>query len=618
VLHCILFDVCESFSERFCGQRLGLGSNLGLKFLSYSQGQRKVGRPKKVDSGQFKATCAAARKKNIRRIISLSIDSLKTSTGESLTRGAVRMALLAMLQSILDSTEHAGTTFDDLPESTLWQTTTHFLHISSRTAKRLFEAWWEYASPLLDAQGSPNDECMDQLVSRLATQPLTRGPKPLERVQHVTSLHVSIVENLVRERLSKAQQVHARDIRSALQDCEDPVTVSQSTVWRLLRKLGYIYEERKPCRLTESRTMEQRKCIIRFLRESAAASREDNMVLVYMDESYVHHHHATDHSYYPRDIDERIKRPGNRGRRLIIVHAITQIGPLHVDASLTAEWIFQSAGGGGDYHSNMNGDVFMDWVQRKLIPTFEAKFPGKKMALVLDNAPYHHAHDPATHIDIKAMSKTKALEKMLELGMTHMSVIRPPPGSGAAAASEPPSIVTFQLATWGTTRRIDNFPKGPSPEEMRQALKAHVQAHHPGLFDTRIQREFRQRGWKLIFTPPYCPQFQPIELVWAFAKRHVACSYFYKRTMDETAEQLREAFLNPKLNCAGLVAHCEKEMLHWADSSQAFQQHHGSLKSLVMAEEEGVDEPDESTSEVEVDEEGVGDLDDDDDDDGGA
>ena len=32
----------------------------------------------------------------------------------------------------------------------------------------------------------------------------------------------------------------------------------------------------------------------------------------------------------------------------------------------------------------------MEWVDEKLIPTFKARFPSKKMILVLDNVPYHH------------------------------------------------------------------------------------------------------------------------------------------------------------------------------------------------------------------------------------
>ena len=44
----------------------------------------------------------------------------------------------------------------------------------------------------------------------------------------------------------------------------------------------------------------------------------------------------------------------------------------------------------GDYHDNMDSDTFTKWVEGKLVPIFERRYPGKKMELVADNAPYHH------------------------------------------------------------------------------------------------------------------------------------------------------------------------------------------------------------------------------------
>ncbi len=38
----------------------------------------------------------------------------------------------------------------------------------------------------------------------------------------------------------------------------------------------------------------------------------------------------------------------------------------------------------------MDGTMFMKWVDIRLIPAFKAKYPGKTMILILDNAPYHH------------------------------------------------------------------------------------------------------------------------------------------------------------------------------------------------------------------------------------
>ena len=52
----------------------------------------------------------------------------------------------------------------------------------------------------------------------------------------------------------------------------------------------------------------------------------------------------------------------------------------------TAEYLFVG-NTKGDYHESMNSQNFGEWVQQRLVPTFEAKYPGKKMILVLDNAP---------------------------------------------------------------------------------------------------------------------------------------------------------------------------------------------------------------------------------------
>jgi len=37
--------------------------------------------------------------------------------------------------------------------------------------------------------------------------------------------------------------------------------------------------------------------------------------------------------------------------------------------------------------------MFMKWVSEKLVPTFDRQYPGKKMILICDNAPYHHKRE---------------------------------------------------------------------------------------------------------------------------------------------------------------------------------------------------------------------------------
>ena len=66
----------------------------------------------------------------------------------------------------------------------------------------------------------------------------------------------------------------------------------------------------------------------------------------------------------------------------------------------------------GDYHDNMNSDMFMKWVQEKLVTIFKLKYPGKKMTLVADNVPYHHKREI-----VSLLSLTKA--KLVNLMNTH-------------------------------------------------------------------------------------------------------------------------------------------------------------------------------------------------------
>jgi hypothetical protein len=108
------------------------------------------------------------------------------------------------------------------------------------------------------------------------------------------------------------------------------------------------------------------------------------------------------------------QRKSSKGKRLVILHAITPNGPLcevddngkpvidlkwsgdtphptaQTDGKLTCETLWVAQSSSGDYHDNMNSEMFMKWVEEKLIPLFERMFPGKKLIVIADNAAYHH------------------------------------------------------------------------------------------------------------------------------------------------------------------------------------------------------------------------------------
>ena len=57
----------------------------------------------------------------------------------------------------------------------------------------------------------------------------------------------------------------------------------------------------------------------------------------------------------------------------------------------------------------MNSDIFTKWVDWRLLPSFNKKYPGKKMILVADNAPYHHKRDIGS---LGSKSKKKMVDLM--------------------------------------------------------------------------------------------------------------------------------------------------------------------------------------------------------------
>src|SRR5687768_9420472 len=84
--------------------------------------------------------------------------------------------------------------------------------------------------------------------------------------------------------------------------------------------------------------------IRQFIFEYAAALSEEEAgtaVIVYMDESYIHSHHATKKGWF---------HPNNRdvigasdGKRLIILHAMTDNGLLAVPDTVASNWLSEPA-----------------------------------------------------------------------------------------------------------------------------------------------------------------------------------------------------------------------------------------------------------------------------------
>jgi hypothetical protein len=210
---------------------------------------------------------------------------------------------------------------------------------------------------------------------------------------------------------------------------------AKSTMHHWIRKLGYEYGEKKLSGLTASYSA---ALIRRYIFDYAEALRLEatgEYVLVWMDESYIHTGYCVGYSWFhpnapgnTKVVRNRVRR-SDKGKRLIIMHAMTRDGMLedpeaeptddlsekHASAAIVSPELSAAGGDHEDYHKTLNGEKFVAWMQSRLLPAFdkiynphgEAEKKGgtgrtraakekqkKKMILILDNASYHHPRGP--------------------------------------------------------------------------------------------------------------------------------------------------------------------------------------------------------------------------------
>ena len=144
--------------------------------------------------------------------------------------------------------------------------------------------------------------------------------------------HLKQIEMFADEKHSNGNAVVARQIIALLLD-KFGLMIHRRTVGRLMRKLGLNYSAIKPVKRIFA--AHRRKVLREYLIELDGYERrmknnDSEYVYVFTDESYVNTGHGMSKSYIPSDKAKecKIHKKSGKGRRLIILHAITVDGPL--------------------------------------------------------------------------------------------------------------------------------------------------------------------------------------------------------------------------------------------------------------------------------------------------
>jgi transposase len=353
----------------------------------------------------------------------------------------------------------------------------------------------------------------DQGLSR--SQTVNRG-RPSFAVQPGLE---SIVRQFVRDANKKGEQVTVDLIAKHITATgKQDFQIAKSTLWRALVRWGFEFGTgTRSAQLKESkRIVIQRR---QYLRSKIANRKSDGSTIrpeIYLDESFINKNHSRDSTWYLDNDGSIVGKPTGKGERLIIVNAIGIDGWVP-----NAELVFKASAKTGDYHTNMNWNVFLKWFQNKLMKNI----PDNSL-IVLDNAAYHN------------VLAEEAFPKK-----SH-------------------SIQRFQ--DWLTRNEIP-WHKDMLKEELydlclRLAPKPEFQ----------LDRIAAEKGHTILRTPPYHPELQPIETCWAVVKAHVATHNDF--TMESVWRLLAEGFQKVTAHTvAGIIKKVRKqEDSFWEEDSLHF------------------------------------------------
>jgi len=302
-------------------------------------------------------------------------------------------------------------------------------------------------------------------------------------VYAVNVSHQAAVRSYIRSANNKGQHI-------TLKEEYADESFHKATLARALNRWGFEFGKG-----TRSQHLKEKDHVIaarhRYLREKRGNRSKGNNTAtlrpeVYLDESYVNKNHSNDFIWYYGEDGPWVKKPTGKGERLIILNAISHSGWIP-----GAKLVFKSTKKTGDYHGQMNWNLFKKWFTELLIPNIP-----KHSIIIMDNAPYHNIL--SEHSPPSPRSSKKKIKKWLEQNKIYCR--------GDCLKPELVEILA-KLA----------------PEPI-YAIDEIAAAH----------------GHKVLRTPPYHPELQPIETCWGVVKNYMArhCDF----TMKNLAKQLAVGF----------------------------------------------------------------------------
>ena len=343
----------------------------------------------------------------------------------------------------------------------------------------------------------------------------SRGKPPLK----VTGDLIYHIRRHIRSVNIQGEHISVRNLRTWLLK-EFSADIPNMTLWRALGRIGFTYGKNK-----RRSTLKEQDYVIsarrKYLREKIS-NRNKNGTLkrpeVYLDETYLNKNHSNDNTWFLNEDGPWVNKPSGKGPRLIIVHAITKEGWVE-----GAESVFQAKNSTGDYHGQMNYDNFSKWFSNQLLPNIPID-----SIIIMDNARYHNILSDDTF----PTPRSSKLELQAWLEKSHSNL----------KLHNDSSMLKPEL--YEICKRI-----APPPE-------------------FKLDRMAEKHGHKILRTPQYHCELQPIESCWGIVKNY--CSYHCDFTMKGLKKQLLQGFLKVnKTTCKKIIEKVRlQEDLFWKEDAE--------------------------------------------------
>ena len=369
-------------------------------------------------------------------------------------------------------------------------------------------------------------------------------PAPWGATSAVIRAHAGEIRAfLLSKRLGEGSNVEAKDIAAFIKGTEWGCDLSLSLKFlrKSLRRLGFTYGRARVYAVGKEKehvVAARSQYALGVLKDERGPPKEGVVrVVLYLDESYINRNHRRGFTWYHNSE----KKPGEmggrsgKGERLCFLAAITE------EYGILAETIYIfKAKATGDYHASMDGERFLWWLDvqaGEAIHRLHAKHE-KRLVVVLkmDNAAYHRV---AQKLDVKELVKE----------------------------GDPAGLRREMLINWLEAHDIPvdarRAPRGDTVAAMQAKAEAYLREHPEQRVQNAIQKWCADLSAKLgipvsvVYTPPYHPELQPIELLWAMVKRRIAARYNVSRTMDQIWAELEA-----ELRTCGSAEQCKKFVAH--------------------------------------------------------